>query len=116
MPHSLCVELNADEQTSLLDIARQSIVYGLDARTALQLDYTRLTSALRLDSAVFVTLTLAGNLRGCIGSLEPSAPLAVAIANSAFNAAFRDRRFEPVQINEPGRTFWVRLAWRGGAS
>ena len=22
---------------------------------------------------------------------------------------------EPVQINEPGRTFWVRLAWRGGA-
>ena len=23
---------------------------------------------------------------------------------------------EPVQINEPGRTFWVRLAWRGGAS
>jgi iron complex outermembrane receptor protein len=23
---------------------------------------------------------------------------------------------EPVRINEPGRTFWVRLAWRGGAS
>lgn len=22
---------------------------------------------------------------------------------------------EPVRINEPGRTFWVRLAWRGGA-
>lgn len=23
---------------------------------------------------------------------------------------------EPVRINEPGRTFWVRLGWRGGAS
>ena len=23
---------------------------------------------------------------------------------------------EPVQINEPGQTFWVRLAWKGGAS
>ena len=22
---------------------------------------------------------------------------------------------QPVRINEPGRTFWVRLAWRGGA-
>ena len=22
---------------------------------------------------------------------------------------------EPVRINEPGRTFWLRLAWRGGA-
>lgn len=22
---------------------------------------------------------------------------------------------EPVRINEPGRTFWIRLAWRGGA-
>jgi iron complex outermembrane receptor protein len=23
---------------------------------------------------------------------------------------------DPVRINEPGRTFWVRLSWRGGAS
>ena len=22
---------------------------------------------------------------------------------------------DPVRINEPGRTFWIRLAWRGGA-
>ena len=100
MPLSLCVELSADEQASLLDIARQSMVNGLDTGVALQFDVTGLASALRIDSAVFVTLKLAGNLRGCIGSLEPSAPLAVAVANSAFNAAYRDRRFDPVQINE----------------
>jgi iron complex outermembrane receptor protein len=23
---------------------------------------------------------------------------------------------DPVRINEPGRTFWARLSWRGGAS
>jgi len=100
MQPSLCVDLSADEQASLLDIARQSIVRGLDSGTALRLDVTLLDTNLRVDSAVFVTLTLAGALRGCIGSLQPSAPLAQAVANSAFNAAFRDRRFAQVQVGE----------------
>ena len=97
---SLCVDLSAEEQTRLLDIARQSIVLGLDSGTALRLDVAQLEANLRLDSAVFVTLTLAGSLRGCIGSLQTSAPLAQAVANSAFCAAFRDRRFAQVQAGE----------------
>jgi AmmeMemoRadiSam system protein A len=97
---SLCIDLSADEQTRLLDIARQSIVRGLDSGAALRMDATKLDPNLRVDSAVFVTLTLAGILRGCIGSLQPSAPLAQAVANSAFNAAFRDRRFAQVQASE----------------
>jgi len=97
---SLCIDLSADEQAHLLDIARQSIVRGLDSGAALRLEVTRLEARLRVDSAVFITLTLAGALRGCIGSLQPSAPLAQAVANSAFNAAFRDRRFAQVQAGE----------------
>jgi AmmeMemoRadiSam system protein A len=97
---SLCIDLSADEQSRLLDIARQSIVNGLDSGAALRLDVAQLDANLRIDSAVFVTLTLAGNLRGCIGSLQPSAPLVQAVANSAFNAAFRDRRFAQVQASE----------------
>jgi hypothetical protein len=100
MPLSLCVDLSADEQAWLLDTARRSIVIGLDSGAALQLDITRLDANLRVDSAVFVTLTLGGNLRGCIGSLQPSAPLAQAVANSAFNAAFRDPRFARVRDDE----------------
>jgi AmmeMemoRadiSam system protein A len=100
MPLSLCTDLSADERARLLDIARRSIVNGLDSGAALQLDVARLDANLRIDSAVFVTLTLAGNLRGCIGSLQPSAPLAQAVANSSFNAAFRDPRFAPVQADE----------------
>ena len=100
MPLSLCIDLSADEQVHLLDIARQSIVNGLDSGAALQLDIARLDANLRIDSAVFVTLTLGGNLRGCIGSLQPSAPLAQAVANSAFNAAFRDPRFAQAQADE----------------
>ena len=97
---SLCIDLSADEQARLLDIARQSIVRGLDSGTALRLDLAQFDANLRVDSAVFITLTLAGNLRGCIGSLQPSAPLAQAVANSAFNAAFRDRRFAQMQAGE----------------
>jgi AmmeMemoRadiSam system protein A len=97
---SLCIDLSADEQARLLDIARQSIVCGLDSGAALRLDVNRLDANLRVDSAVFVTLTLDGALRGCIGSLQPTAPLAQAVANSAFGAAFRDRRFAQVQAGE----------------
>jgi AmmeMemoRadiSam system protein A len=97
---SLCVDLSADEQARLLDITRRSIVSGLDSGAALQLDIAQLDANLRIDSAVFVTLTLGGNLRGCIGSLQPSAPLAQAVANAAFNAAFRDPRFTQVQADE----------------
>jgi AmmeMemoRadiSam system protein A len=100
MPLSLCIDLSADEQACLLDIARQSIMNGLDSGAVLQLDIARLDANLRIDSAVFVTLTLGGNLRGCIGSLQPSAPLAQAVANAAFNAAFRDPRFAQVQADE----------------
>jgi AmmeMemoRadiSam system protein A len=100
MPLSLCIDLSADEQARLLDIARQSIVNGLDSGAVLQLDIAQLDANLRIDSAVFVTLTLGGNLRGCIGSLQPSAPLALAVANAAFNAAFRDPRFAQVRADE----------------
>jgi AmmeMemoRadiSam system protein A len=41
-----------------------------------------------------------GALRGCIGSIEPVAPLARAVAASAVNAAFRDPRFPPVRKEE----------------
>jgi AmmeMemoRadiSam system protein B/AmmeMemoRadiSam system protein A len=43
--------------------------------------------------ATFVTLTKAGALRGCIGSLEPARPLGEDVAHNALAAAFRDPRF-----------------------
>ena len=61
MPLSLCIDLSADEQVHLLDIARQSIVNGLDSGAALQLDIARLDANLRIDSAVFVTSSVRCN-------------------------------------------------------
>lgn len=100
MQLSLCVNLSGDEQVRLLEIARQSIHYGLESGRALQLDVAHFDDNLRIEAAVFTTLTRFGDLRGCIGSLQAADPLAQAVANSAFNAAFRDRRFGKVDSTE----------------
>ena len=50
--------------------------------------------------ATFVTLTLDGMLRGCIGSLQAHRPLGVDVAANAENAAFRDPRFAPLAAHE----------------
>jgi len=47
--------------------------------------------------AVFVTLTEAGELRGCIGSLEAWRPLRDDVVANARAAAFNDPRFEPLR-------------------
>ena len=53
--------------------------------------------------AVFVTLTEAGNLRGCIGSLEAHRPLGRDVEENARAAAFRDPRFPPLRREELAR-------------
>jgi len=50
--------------------------------------------------AVFVTLHKHGDLRGCIGSLEPREPLAQAVRTYAIAAATEDPRFPPVTAAE----------------
>jgi MEMO1 family protein len=50
--------------------------------------------------ATFVTLTLNGQLRGCIGSLETHRPLGEDVRANALNAAFRDPRFKPISAEE----------------
>ena len=50
--------------------------------------------------ATFVTLTLDGQLRGCIGSLEAHRPLGDDVRANAISAAFRDPRFKPVSADE----------------
>lgn len=48
----------------------------------------------------FVTLTLGGNLRGCIGTIIGHEPLYLNVWNMARQAAFNDPRFPPVTSAE----------------
>ena|SRR5687767_10857414 len=50
--------------------------------------------------ASFVTLRRAGELRGCIGSIEAVRPLGEDVVHNARAAAFGDPRFPPVEPGE----------------
>jgi len=50
--------------------------------------------------ATFVTLMQDGELRGCIGSLEPRRRLGIDVHENAIAAAFRDPRFAPLARSE----------------
>ena len=52
---------------------------------------------LKHDGACFVTLHEQGDLRGCIGSLEPTRPLGEDVACHTVDAACHDPRFRPVE-------------------
>jgi AmmeMemoRadiSam system protein A len=51
-------------------------------------------------SGAFVTLTISGELRGCIGYFEPVLPLVDTVTGAAVKAALDDHRFPPVRIEE----------------
>jgi AmmeMemoRadiSam system protein A len=63
-------------------------------------DPTQLTPLLRAEGAAFVTLTVQGQLRGCIGALQPYQPLVDDVREHAIDAALKDYRFPPVRPNE----------------
>ena len=50
--------------------------------------------------ATFVTLRIAGRLRGCIGTLIPYQSLELDVQHNALSAAFEDPRFPPVTTAE----------------
>jgi len=82
--------------SELLRLARGSIEYGLAHREPLPTNCDELPRALTEPGATFTTLRLEGELRGCRGTLKAVRPLAEDVTRSAFQAAFRDPRFEPV--------------------
>ncbi len=82
------------------------------ARAALAHRFGELPEAPRVDAplwlhqsgATFVTLTRAGKLRGCIGSLEARRALGEDVVANALAAAFGDPRFAPLTSAEWGDT------------
>ena len=92
--------LSPQQRSQLLKIARESIEAVLEGRR-LELDAGAFDEDLRRPAGAFVSLhTKDGDLRGCIGSIYPVAPLFQAVAGSAVNAAFRDPRFYPLRKEE----------------
>lgn len=56
--------------------------------------------ALQQKHGVFVTLTIGGQLRGCIGSLGAASSIVDGVRENAINAAFGDPRFPSLTVDE----------------
>jgi AmmeMemoRadiSam system protein A len=88
--------MRSDQGQTLLAIARDTIAEQLGV-PAPSFD----TPAwLNEPGATFVTLTHAGALRGCIGSLVAERALRADVESNAFAAAFSDPRFPPLSARE----------------
>ena len=96
MPGSLTLE----EKTTLLKIARESIVKAVKGEAKINLDLSTLPVLLQENGASFVTITKAGNLRGCIGTLEAYQALALDVQEHAVAAALEDYRFPSLTTRE----------------
>jgi uncharacterized protein len=92
--------LSEQEKSSLLWLARETIAAGASRRKLPGLPHEQLTDKLKANGAVFVTLTIADELRGCIGSLLAYRPLVDDVQAHAVDAAFNDFRFPPVSSDE----------------
>ena len=92
--------LDLESRRHLLGIAARSIRHGFKRGKACDVDLGSLPPALGERRASFVTLESDGRLRGCIGSLEATRPLAADVAHNARAAASADPRFPPVEKDE----------------
>jgi AmmeMemoRadiSam system protein A len=92
------VALTTDDKTALLSFARRTIRQFLTTDTA---PLARgFDPALENERGAFVTLKKDGKLRGCIGHMADDLPLCQVVGYCALQAAFNDRRFSPLTLEE----------------
>lgn len=92
--------LSAAEKDYLLKLARESIQAGVNQALVPPINQKDCTPILLANGASFVTLTIHGQLRGCIGALEAYQPLVNDVQEHALAAALDDYRFYPLTRQE----------------
>ncbi|MCU0771784.1 MAG: AmmeMemoRadiSam system protein A [Verrucomicrobia bacterium] len=95
-------DCSAEEKQLLLTLARDAIRHAIQCRPPPDVPACSLTPTLVEPAATFITLTLAGELRGCVGNLVARDPLHRSVMDNAAGAALRDQRFSPVTLEESG--------------
>jgi AmmeMemoRadiSam system protein B/AmmeMemoRadiSam system protein A len=92
--------LSAEEKKELLRLARQAVQTFVTEKKAIA--YETDDPNLLAERGAFVTLKKKGELRGCIGFIEPVASLCETVIQTAIYAATEDTRFTPVRPEELG--------------
>jgi len=96
-------QLTDAEKQTLLRLGREALECGVRGKKPPPVDSASLTPRLLEQGASFVTLTINGDLRGCIGVLEAYQPLVDDVREHAVAAGLEDPRFPPVAENELDR-------------
>ena len=91
-------QLDQEDRAELLKIARLSVEKAVKGQSLQDVETER--PRLKAPGAAFVTLTLHGQLRGCIGHIEAVAPLYQTVIHVAALASQQDWRFNPVSEAE----------------
>ena len=92
--------LTEQEKNCLLQIARQALEEAVGQSKPAARVVQSPSARLQQSGASFVTLTINGSLRGCIGALEPYQSLIEDVREHAMAAALQDYRFPPVTPEE----------------
>lgn len=94
------MEFSFEEKRLLFQLVRESIESKLyENRVTTQISIEEYP-ILATKCGVFVTLTIADQLRGCIGYITSEEPLYQTIKDAAIGAAFDDPRFHPLTPTE----------------
>jgi MEMO1 family protein len=92
--------INEKDKQILLQFARKSIdEYSLN-HTIYEPDSSLLSSVLKRNAGVFITLRIHGTLRGCVGTFQETKPLYMSVRDMAIAASNNDYRFKPVRPQE----------------
>jgi AmmeMemoRadiSam system protein A len=95
-PAEACL-LDADDQRTLLDLARRCLEARVRRQSQPLIEYR---GALDTYRGAFVSIHGAGDLRGCLGRLETDRTVADVVAHLATVVADSDPRFPPVTPEE----------------
>jgi len=89
--------IGREDQQRLLALARRALEARVRRQTPPALERGGPFDAL---CGAFVTIHNRGELRGCLGRIEPSAPLAATLADLAASVSDSDPRFDAVSLLE----------------
>ena len=97
---ALEARLSPAHRSETLSVAAKSLISRARNGKPPALNLDSYPAPLQSVAPAFVTLTLQGRLRGCIGSLKAHQPLAQDVLTNAVKAGFHDPRFKPVTEDE----------------
>lgn len=93
--------LSAQDGDILLNLARHTILEELGCASKPAKQLNKAAKLLQKECrGTFVTLHKHGQLRGCIGNIEPVKSIFQSVKDNAAHAAFNDSRFSPLSEDE----------------